>query len=306
MFDIKVSQETIETVEKYISSDTAIKVVNKIDSLKNRNVTVTNTGVVSSGKSSLFNALLGIKMNDKNRFSVGAARTTMSKDIEKYSENIVLVDTPGIDVKNEDDEVALNAICASSIIVMVHNIKMGMLQNNEVEWLKKIAINFNGNKKQLKDRFIFVNSWIDERMMESSYQSTVDETKRILFETLETEVEVYNVSAKLYIKGISENKQKFIDVSNILKLKEAITKKAEFFAKNYGVSVIQNEVADLCGETSGKLRQIKVEKVKIKEEQSATEIEKFKAKKNQWNTDFKRFKDLADRYNDVVRKINNL
>lgn len=187
MSEIKVSKKTIETIENYVSSTTAVKISNKIDALKNKKVTITNTGVVSSGKSSLFNALLGIKKDDENRFSVGAARTTMSKDIEKYSENIELIDTPGIDVKEEDDEVALNAICASSIIVMVHNIKMGMLQNNEVEWLKKITINFNGDKNQLKDRFIFVNSWIDERMMENSYQSTIDETKRILFQTLGTE-----------------------------------------------------------------------------------------------------------------------
>lgn len=153
MSEIKVSKKTIETIENYVSSTTAVKISNKIDALKNKKVTITNTGVVSSGKSSLFNALLGIKKDDENRFSVGAARTTMSKDIEKYSENIELIDTPG----------------------------------NEVEWLKKITINFNGDKNQLKDRFIFVNSWIDERMMENSYQSTIDETKRILFQTLGTE-----------------------------------------------------------------------------------------------------------------------
>lgn len=306
MSEINISHRTAEVIDKYISTDATAKILNKVCALDNKNVTVTNTGVVSSGKSSLFNALLGIKESDAERFKIGAARTTMSKDIERYKDNIELVDTPGIDVKEEDDEVALNAICASSIIVMVHNIKMGMLQNNEVEWLKKIALNFNGDKEQLKNRFIFVNTWIDERMMEKTYQSTVNETKRILFDSLKTEVDVYNVSAKLYIQGISRNQEKFVEMSNIPTLREAIIQKADFYTNNYGLTLVKEEVTNLCNENCKILNEVKFEKKNEEERQSMDESNKFKIKLNQWNTDFKRFKDLADRYNDVVGKLNNL
>ena len=306
MSDINLSCQTTSVIDKYISKEETAKLQNKISTLDNKSVTVTNTGVVSSGKSSLFNALLGIKDGDAKRFKIGAARTTMSKDIEKYSDDIELVDTPGIDVKEEDDEVALNAICASSVIVMVHNIKMGMLQQNEVDWLKKIVLNFNGDKEQLKNRFIFVNTWIDERMMEKSYQSTVEETKRILFDTIGTEVEVYNVSAKLYTQGISKNQQKFIDISNILALKEAIIRKAKFYADNYGVSAVKKDIIHISDNDTALLTKVRNEKNSEKDNLSKEESDKYIVILNQWKTDYNRFKDLAERYNDVVRKLNNL
>jgi len=306
MAGIKLNQATINVIDNYISTDASTKIINKLGALENKNVTVTNTGVFSSGKSSLYNALLGIKDGEKLRFDVGATRTTMVRDTVLYKNNIELVDTPGIDVEEKDDEVALNAICASSIIMMVHNIKMGMLQSNEVEWLKKILINFNGDKDQLKNRFIFVNTWIDARMMEKSYQSTVDETKRILFETLGTEVDVFNVSAKLYIQGISNNQQKFIDISNIPELMDAIDRKAKFYTDNYGLASVRRDISNLCTENGSNLGIVRATKCQEVSRLSSEESEKFKVKLNQWNTDFKRFTDLATRYNDVVSKLNNL
>lgn len=306
MSKINVSNGTIKVIDEYISADAKAKFINKIFSLDNEKVTVTNTGVVSSGKSSLFNALLREKDSDIDRFAVGAARTTIAKSAEKYSENIELIDTPGIDVKEQDDEVALNAICASSIIMMVHNIKMGMLHDNEVEWLKKIVANLGNDKKQLKDRFIFVNTWIDSRMMEKSFQSTVDETKRILFETLGMEVEVINVSAKLYIQGISNNKQKFVDMSNILKLKEVIDNKAKCYIDNYGLSSVKNEIVNLCDEDCKILHTVKSDKVQKEESMRSDESSKYRVKLKEWEGSFKRFKDLADRYNNVKLELNNL
>jgi len=304
MSNIKLNESIIKTIETYVSSDSAARIINKIDSLSNTCVTVTNTGVVNSGKSSLFNALLDNK-DGYERFSVGAARTTVSKDIERYSENIELVDTPGIDAKDEDNEVALNAVCSSSIILMVHNIKMGMLQKNEVDWIKRIALNFN-IEQQIKDRFIFVNSWIDERMMEASFNNTVDETKRILFETLGTEVEVYNISTKLYKKGISENQQKFIDMSNINTLKDAIAEKADYFIKNYGTVAVKNDVAELCEDTKSKLADIRSQKHEKMIADKKAVSEQFKIRYNEWSTDFKLFKNLASEYNKVITQLSHL
>ena len=143
-------------------------------------------------------------------------------------------------------------------------------------------------------------------MMEKTYQSTVNETKRILFDSLKTEVDVYNVSAKLYIQGISRNQDKFVEMSNIPTLREAIIQKADFYTNNYGLTLVKEEVTNLCNENCKILNEVKSEKKDEEERQSMDESNKFKIKLNQWNTDFKRFKDLADRYNDVVGKLNNL
>lgn len=293
MPEVTVHAKTISAVKKYISADSADMLRNKILSLNNNRVSVTNTGVVSSGKSSLFNALLD--RCDDDRFLVGSARTTIQKDIEKYSDNIDLVDTPGIDVKDEDDKNAFNAICSSSIIIMVHNIKMGMLQRNEVEWLQKISKIFR-SKEELKDRFIFVCSWIDERMGDTSYDHTVEETKRILFDTMGTEVDVYCVSSKLYKQGMAENKPKFVEKSKICELKKAISDKAELYLSKYGNTAVKAEVRDICLDNSNKLTTVRNE-IAAEEAEIREPIEcRYNTYREQWDSCFDRFKNLRSKY----------
>lgn len=299
MANIMLRKETVKTVEKYTSVENANMLESKVHSLGRSTVTVTNTGVVSSGKSSLFNALL-----ENNRFSVGAARTTLSKDVEKYTDNIELVDTPGIDVKEEDDVTALNAVCSSSIIVMVHNIKMGMLQKNEVDWLKKIAFNFH-NTEEMKDRFIFVSSWIDERMAEDSYQNTIDETKKILFETMRAEVECFNVSSKLYQKGVSENKERLIDLSNVPMLKAAILHKANLYSKKYGENAAKMEAIRLCDEDSKILSDVNNKKNKEKLEIETNIKSKYDVKLNKWKSVYTRYNTMLKQLNDINNELNN-
>ena len=87
-------------------------------------VTIANTGLVNSGKSSLFNALLD--SFEQERFPVGAVRTTMQGDRENLCQGVDIVDTPGIDASDDDDDAAYSALMEADLIVAVHNIKTVM------------------------------------------------------------------------------------------------------------------------------------------------------------------------------------
>ena len=73
-------------------------------SQNNGRITIANTGLYSSGKSSLFNALLGRTGDNDMRFKVGAVPTTKKGDREKFTDNIDLLDTPGIDTRDSHDD----------------------------------------------------------------------------------------------------------------------------------------------------------------------------------------------------------
>ncbi len=203
----------------------AQKIVNK---LSDNNIKIVNTGLVSSGKSSLFNVL--IDKIDEERFKTGAARTTVSQDSELISENIYLIDTPGIDVRKEDDDIAFNSTFESDIILMIHNIKTGMPNRQEMDWLKKICSNMN-NTDEIKMRLIFICSWIDERDTSEDYETTIQNTKEMVFEAAGTEIDFFEVSVKRYITGIKKNNNILIDKSNIKNFKKYLLEKAVKYKK---------------------------------------------------------------------------
>ncbi len=211
-----------------------------------RKIKIANTGLVSSGKSSLFNVLIGADANNP-RFAIGAARTTSVQDIEDFSEKIVLADTPGIDVNDDDNKIALESILESDIIIMIHNIKLGALTASEYEWLKSIAERMN-TESERKSRLIFICSWIDERDGNPDYNHTVNETRNMVRKAVGCEIDFYEISVKRYLAGIQKNKEILINKSNIPVIKNAIIKKA----LDYSVvsqELIANELYTLCTES---------------------------------------------------------
>ena len=295
-----ISDTVYKTIADFTSVENAVQLKNKLKSLENDKIVITNTGVVSSGKSTLFNALIGTL---EERFKTGAARTTVAKDIEHLTDDIDIIDTPGIDVQAEDDEIALNAVLSSSLIVMVHNIKMGMLQQNEVNWLKRITATIT-DPNELRARFMFVCSWIDARMMEPTFMDTVNETKRILFDVLGTEVDVYLVSAKLYNKGMETGKEQFIEKSGINQLKTAMIEKAAYFSTHYGISAMRKNAYFLVDSTKRKLAE-------TKDSKSATFVYKRTKIKNkydlelsQWDARKKNLLNLVHEYQKHMEQLN--
>ena len=241
-----LSKKDAETLERLTCSGLLEKwegVRRKIDS--GGKITIANTGQYSSGKSTLFNVLLG--RVDNERFQTGAIPTTKAGDRERFAEGIDLMDTPGIDANLADDAEAFRMLMESDIIIMTHNVKMGMLNRAEYEWLKKIADGIG--QENLSDRLIFVSTWIDEIQNEADRQKLRDELQRQISEISRGKsVAFYEVSAKRYYTAVTKGNANLERASNIPDLREGLTGRA----KLYGTSlqrVRKKELVILCNDS---------------------------------------------------------
>lgn len=244
---VNISMDLQKAVHSYLPSEMSSRWDGCISRMKkDRKMKVVNTGLVSSGKSSLFNVLLGT--NDENpRFKVGAARTTSIQDVESLNDWIELADTPGIDVNEEDNQTALDSVMEANIIVIIHNIKLGALNSAEYEWIKSIASRMNTDEERMA-RLIFICNWIDERDSSPDYKSTVDETREMLYDAVGCKVSFHEVSVKRYLAGVSKNKNALINKSNIPAVKEAILNKAKEYS-TISEKLLASEITSLCSES---------------------------------------------------------
>lgn len=118
----QLSKKDVTLIEKYCGTDYAERCKGILKRSQEKEVRIVNTGMVSSGKSSLFNTLTG---NDvEEYFKTGAARTTKETDCFSCN-NISYIDTPGIDVRDDDDNLAYQTVMEADIIMMIHNIRTG-------------------------------------------------------------------------------------------------------------------------------------------------------------------------------------
>lgn len=241
-----LSKKDAETLERLTCSG----LLEKWEGLRRKfdsggKITIANTGQYSSGKSTFLNALL--RRTENERFQTGAIPTTKAGDRERFAEGIDLMDTPGIDANLADDTEAFRMLMEADIIIMTHNVKTGMLNRAEYEWLKKIADGIG--QENLSDRLIFVSTWIDEIQNEADRQKLRDELQRQISEISRGKsVAFYEVSAKRYYTAVTKGNANLERASNIPDLREGLTGQA----KLYGTSlqrVRKKELVILCNDS---------------------------------------------------------
>lgn len=85
---------------------------------ENKQHEVALVGVVNAGKSSLGNALLGLR--EEQCFKEGVTRETSEAQIESLSEDLLLVDMPGLgSVIKSDDDISKDGLYRASVVVLV-------------------------------------------------------------------------------------------------------------------------------------------------------------------------------------------
>lgn len=186
-----------------------------------RYVKIAVAGRMNHGKSSLLNSLIG-----DNIFKVQDIRETTANSRYELFEDVLLVDTPGLDANINDDAIANVAYESSNIILFVHNYNVGDFHKGELEALKCIA-DFH-NSEAFGDRFILVLTGKD---------AVTDQNDRELIKLkLLKDIKqfcglhnfpIFEVSNTTFMKGKSENKEKLITYSGIPTLLEYITSKIE-------------------------------------------------------------------------------
>ena len=186
-----------------------------------RYVKIAVAGRMNHGKSSLLNSLIG-----DNIFKVQDIRETTANSRYELFEDVLLVDTPGLDANINDDTIANVAYESSNIILFVHNYNVGDFHKGELEALKRIA-DFH-NSEAFGDRFILVltgkDSVNDQNDRELIKLKLLKDIKQFCGLQNFPTFEVSNIT---FMKGKLENKEKLITYSGIPTLLEYITSKID-------------------------------------------------------------------------------
>ena len=296
----KLSKKELKVITNFCSEDVA-KCLRALQEKQDDNtVKIVNTGMVSSGKSSLYNTLID---SSDEFFPTGAARTTTKANYYDYN-NISYVDTPGIDVRTEDDVLAFDTIIESDIILMIHNIRTGPLNKSEAEWLQQIVCRL-GSKEMCESRIIFVGSWKDTREKEEDYSSFISELKKQVYEIVGVEIPFFTVSVKKYLQGVEKSKQILIDNSGILELKEYLEKYATEYQEKKK-SIDEEEYLSLIKDVKTKLKAVYDEKDKQKKKI----IEKVKnnqnSRKSAWKQVYDYFSAQRTKLTSLQKELKNI
>ncbi len=295
---MKLSQQDLKSIEKYCGEEYAKRCRALIERQKNDKVRIVNTGMVSSGKSSLYNALID---SGGEYFPTGAARTTTRADYFDCGP-ISYVDTPGIDVRSEDDALAFDTIMEADRILMVHNIRTGPLNRSEAAWLERIA---RGMEDSGGGRLVFALSWIDTREKEADYGELVENVKKQVFEIAGAEIPFFEVSVKKYQQGIEKDKEILVRNSGVGALKEYLEASAASYLEMKR-DVDQREFAALMGE----IRAILCEKRDSREKEKKAILKKardrHKSRKSAWNVVYDYFSAQRKRLADLESELEQI
>ena len=208
-------QKKISLVEHELKSE-VIQKFGELGSLIDKEQTkinVVNSGVYNSGKSSLYNAIIG-----KNFFMVGDIPTTI--DTGRYeADEFVLTDTPGFDADNGHDEVALAAYQDADMIIYVSNILNGGLNSYEIKYLK-ILRSIIGDS--FSNFFVFVLS--NAHQVNDVEQGKITEqVKQDFAKSLGIEdIRVLAVDSKTYMNGL-ESCAELVEFSGVPEVKSIVS-----------------------------------------------------------------------------------
>jgi len=230
-------------------------------------------GTYNHGKSTLLNALVG------NEIFKAADKRETTKIKEHEHNGIVWVDTPGLgaDVAKEDDRIAKeSAFKIADFIFIVHNIQAGELDKFENQLYSQLMRQDRNYKKKL---FLFLThtDQLDAEKLES-VRNKIREQKPNL--------DIFSVSATRYLKGVSEKKQKLIEISGMTEVHGFVEK-----LKGDLVTLRKQEIKRLVGKARVELDEIQKssrQQLKSYEHKKAKHITQFETHFNNVRDSIKR------------------
>ena len=229
-----------------------ISEINKITSLKDK-IYFVNAGRMNHGKSSLFNALA----HQKDLFKTGDVRTTTEQQWKEFTKDIVFIDTPGLDAKENDDIVAFEGYKKADLIIFVHTPNIGELHRNEIDRINQIAALFP-SKNDFWQRFCFVFTF-----KESLEDNQFEIIKSKVLEDIKTHCggtgyPVFNVSNMDYWDGIDNKSKPLVEISGIPELRNFLL-----------------EIADKIKAKANSLRKKRIDNLKVKAIKDLNDLHKI-------------------------------
>lgn len=177
--------------------------------LEDKTLRVTACGMLNAGKSSLLNALTD--QLETEAFRTGPVRTT-TKKAELSHHQFLFTDTPGLDVKAEDDKEAWATIRTADVLLFVHNPTNGELDQIEVDFLKTF-IGEPGTSQQLVDRLLVVLTHLDSN--DNHIEQVENSVRSQIKKSMGFDPQIFRVSYTTYCKGFLEKKTQLMEHSRI-------------------------------------------------------------------------------------------
>lgn len=189
-----------------------IEDLKKRENKQNRGLIV-NAGLLKAGKSSLFNAIAG---NDV--FETDVVRATIqNKKVEL--DNFALLDTPGLDACEADDIAAFTGYIDADLILFVHNLLEGELNQIEIDAVNQIKQLFDSQEKFFEN-VIFVLTCRDQKEEYKNIKEQIDIQCSKLFGYHFQKI--FCVDSIGYLKGKREEKLLLVQDSGIEELIDEI------------------------------------------------------------------------------------
>lgn len=168
-------------------------------------------GKYNHGKSTLLNALI----NKEGHFKVSDIRETITNaNFQDNTNGIIWLDTPGLDadVTGKDDfEANKGAFVSADIVLIIHSLRTGELDRNEVKHIENLL-----NHSQNTDKLLVITQ-IDQVPDKQHQEQAIKRIKEQL-----PQFEPILVSSNRYLKGIKENKHQLVEMSGIDNLRNKI------------------------------------------------------------------------------------
>ena len=187
-----------------------------------KKIFIVNAGRMNHGKSSLFNSLL-----NKPIFAIDDIRTTMTRQDADFSQDVVMVDTPGLDADSSDDKVAFDAYRRANLIVFVHTVKTGAVERDDIDSLNRMAKDAV-SPEYFWRHFVLVFSNIDEYDADDAEDNKKmriieeESLRNIKSGCGEHDFPIFRVSNTYFHDGNEANSEQLIAMSGIRELKEYI------------------------------------------------------------------------------------
>lgn len=212
------SFEEAKLITKYLSRGDENYIKDLTKAIREDNITVTCMGLYNNGKSTLLNALIN-DLEGKTFETADIRKTKVNKKV-KYN-NIIFVDTPGLNAREHDDKRVMDAVKESDINLFVHTITTGEFVKKEIDFLYNVK-KYWKNPQEFINRTIFVVSRIDNANNESDITNTIEKMDKQISEIFDSKALLLPVSSLRYIKGQKEKKNIMIKRSNIELLQKSI------------------------------------------------------------------------------------